>query len=558
MKIKAKRIISLLLTMLIFSTMLIAQPTIAFTATDTTNNKAAKATSCPDGAHAWGKPEYFWVGTTSCMATVTCSTCGSTDFADATIDVQRKEPDCLNPGKITYTAKFAKDYFGTDVQTETLSALNHDYQLKPYYEGMDDIFDKFGGEPTHVSRCTRCNDLKDYEMKDRELCDLSIKKIIKASTTKNTGILRSTCSKCGYYKDEDIAKSNCDHLDYEMQYGAGDVRPTCTEDGHGDKYCKTCQKVVENGTIVSSTGHKKETTPSVPAVPATCEADGKKQGYRCTVCNVIVEQETAPALGHSFVGTKAVPNNDSETHKYECVRFAQCKKYSDENTPCVYTIKETIVPTIYADGKEIYSCECGRSYENKIDKLPAIKGNQKITWLRGSNEKLVVTSDADFEYFQNVVRIDNKELEQDKDYTAKSGSTIIEIEPEYLETLSVGTHTIDIVSSTGTATAEFTIVTEPVANEPAVESTTQQTATTQPTTTPEQASAEESAPTTTESVTETTTEKETTTKKEKANKSKTSPKTGDQALLIAMLMSLFVAAAVVVIAASSQRKKADE
>ena len=46
-------------------------------------------------------------------------------------------------------------------------------------------------------------------------------------------------------------------------------------------------------------------------------------------------------------------------------------------------------------------------------------------------------------------------------YTVKEGSTIVTLKAEYLETLSVGKHTLAIVSDTGTAAAEFTIQTAP-------------------------------------------------------------------------------------------------
>ena len=42
-------------------------------------------------------------------------------------------------------------------------------------------------------------------------------------------------------------------------------------------------------------------------------------------------------------------------------------------------------------------------------------------------------------------------------YTAKSGSTVVTLKASYLETLPVGTHTVAIVSDTGTAGARFTI-----------------------------------------------------------------------------------------------------
>ena len=52
--------------------------------------------------------------------------------------------------------------------------------------------------------------------------------------------------------------------------------------------------------------------------------------------------------------------------------------------------------------------------------------------------------------------MDNKDLDA-SDYTVKEGSTIVTLKAEYLETLSLGKHTLAIVSETGTATTEFTI-----------------------------------------------------------------------------------------------------
>ena len=48
-------------------------------------------------------------------------------------------------------------------------------------------------------------------------------------------------------------------------------------------------------------------------------------------------------------------------------------------------------------------------------------------------------------------------------YTAKAGSTIVTLKPEFVKTLANGKHTISIVSTTGTATAAFTVETEEVA-----------------------------------------------------------------------------------------------
>ena len=65
------------------------------------------------------------------------------------------------------------------------------------------------------------------------------------------------------------------------------------------------------------------------------------------------------------------------------------------------------------------------------------------------------------------VEVNDVELTKDKDYTARSGSTIITLLPSFLASLSEGTHKIAIVSTTGTATADFSVISDTVSSTPA-------------------------------------------------------------------------------------------
>ena len=73
----------------------------------------------------------------------------------------------------------------------------------------------------------------------------------------------------------------------------------------------------------------------------------------------------------------------------------------------------------------------------------------------GEKKALSFTSNAEFDDFIRV-ELDGKTLDK-KNYTAKKGSTIVALKADYVATLSVGEHTIGIVSKTGTATATFTV-----------------------------------------------------------------------------------------------------
>lgn len=57
------------------------------------------------------------------------------------------------------------------------------------------------------------------------------------------------------------------------------------------------------------------------------------------------------------------------------------------------------------------------------------------------------------------VEMDGVALVQDQDYTVRSGSTIVSLLPTYIASLSEGEHQISIVSTGGTASAKFNVLT---------------------------------------------------------------------------------------------------
>lgn len=84
---------------------------------------------------------------------------------------------------------------------------------------------------------------------------------------------------------------------------------------------------------------------------------------------------------------------------------------------------------------------------------------EKIVYkvIEGANQKYVITKDneakfkinADFRMFDDgKVYVDN-ELVDPKNYTAESGSTIITLKKEFIDTLSVGEHTLKVVFNDG-------------------------------------------------------------------------------------------------------------
>ena len=82
------------------------------------------------------------------------------------------------------------------------------------------------------------------------------------------------------------------------------------------------------------------------------------------------------------------------------------------------------------------------------------RGN-KATWYRQSGKPLSFTADGLFRDFE-AVKIDGKTLAE-KSYSVSSGSTVVTLKKEFLQSLSVGKHTIAIVFEDGEAEGYFRI-----------------------------------------------------------------------------------------------------
>lgn len=84
-----------------------------------------------------------------------------------------------------------------------------------------------------------------------------------------------------------------------------------------------------------------------------------------------------------------------------------------------------------------------------------IIGGANSSWTAGSSEGLTIRGNGEFSKFTGV-KVDGKLLDQ-SNYTAKEGSTIITLKDSYLNTLSAGTHTVEILWTDGSASTAFTI-----------------------------------------------------------------------------------------------------
>ena len=124
----------------------------------------------------------------------------------------------------------------------------------------------------------------------------------------------------------------------------------------------------------------------------------------------------------------------------------------------------------YKDAKATQEITKAQTVTAKLP--PKITAGDGATVTQGEKKELSFTSDASFADFLRV-ELDGTALEE-KNYTKREGSTIITLNRDFVATLSVGEHTLAIVSQSGTATAKFTVKAKPA-----------ETATPQPTVTPQ-------------------------------------------------------------------------
>ena len=210
--------------------------------------------------------------------------------------------------------------------------------------------------------------------------------------------------------------------------------------------------------------------------------------YRCVVSNSAgsITSDAVSLTVNEHVHTWGNPVwNWSEDGKTCTVTFTCQNDETHKETPAVTvtsavktpaTCTETGVTTYtaivelngqtYTDTKEVADIPAtGHRYENgkcivcsEVD--PAFKAmiieGANGEWQKGSEDALSFTSNAAFAGFLKV-QIDGKDVDS-SNYTVKAGSTIVTLKPSYLETLSAGKHTLAIVSDTGTAETEFTVV----------------------------------------------------------------------------------------------------
>ena len=304
------------------------------------------------------------------------------------------------------------------------------------------------------------------------------------------------CSECGHSYGPLDANNH-----KGTTYLKNQKEATCFEEGYtGDTYCSDCNEKIADGQSIAKNVH------NPASVWTTNEHDHWKECQTVGCGNVI--DKAAHSGGEATCVSKAVcevckaqyGDVDATNHKHTEIRDAkpateQEKGYTGD-TWCIdcnkkittgseiamlehkLTLVEAKDATVTEQGNiKYYYCEnCGKYFadvagakeislsETVIKKLPPeiIEGNN-ATVNNGEKKSLTFRCNAAFADFIRV-ELDGKTLDE-KDYTKAEGSIIVTLNNNFVSTLSVGEHTLGIVSESGTATAKFTVKASEIPNE---------------------------------------------------------------------------------------------
>ena len=394
------------------------------------------------------------------------------------------------------TAKTAAN-FANDTVLALLKAGERDNNADPWADECKyldaagktlPVFNGQGDAHDHQS-----NDWKSNETEHWQACTCgAVFRKAQHSGGTATCTQRATCTVCG--------------AEYGDVLGHDFTTSWTHDDNMHWKQCSRCDKkddvsphTWDNGTITTA---------------PTCTKAGERT-YTCTECGA-TKTEPIDATGHSW---KSDWTSDATRHWHECANencdvtdnagkngYAEhsggkatctqnavceiCKASYGSLDPNNHTdlkhidakaataAEEGNIAYWYCDGCKKYFSDAAAIKEitkaaTVTPKLPPkITAGDGAAVTQGEKKELTFTSDASFADFVRV-ELDGTALEE-KNYTKREGSTIITLNRDFVAALSVGEHTLAIVSQHGTATAKFTVKAKPT-----------ETATPQPTVTPQ-------------------------------------------------------------------------
>ena len=402
-----------------------------------------------------------------------------------------------NNGSITKTESKTAADFANDTVLALLKAGERDNNADPWADECKyldaagktlPVFNGQGDAHDHQSSDWKSNETEHWQVCT---CGAVFHKAQHSGGTA-TCTQRATCTVCG--------------AEYGDVLGHDFTTSWTHDDNEHWKQCSRCDKKDDVSPHTWDSG-------TITIAP-TCTKAGERT-YTCTECGA-TKTEPIDATGHSW---KSEWTSDATHHWHECANescdvtdnagkngYAEhsggkatctqnavceiCKESYGSLDPNNHTdlkhidakaataAEEGNIAYWYCDGCKKYFSDAAATKEITKAATVTAKLSPKITAgdgaavTQGEKKELSFTSDASFADFVRV-ELDGTALEE-KNYTKREGSTIITLNRDFVAALSVGEHTLAIVSQHGTATAKFTVKAKPT-----------ETAIPQPTVTPQ-------------------------------------------------------------------------
>ena len=373
-----------------------------------------------------------------------------------------QQPTCTVAGEKRFTCTKC-----SATKTEEILATGHSYGAVTYIWSADNQ------KCTAERKCTVCDDV------ERETADATATVVQeKSCILPELTIYSATFKNDAFSAQKKESVQTADAVGHDL-VKAEKKAASCTEAGYETYWkCNTCGKFftdeagaveISNSVEIPATGH------SYGAVTYTWSTDNQKctAERKCAVCDD-VESETAAATVQ-VVQEKSctLPELTTYSATFKNDAFSAQKKESVQTADAVgHDLEKTEKKdaTAAKEGNSTYwFCDTCNKYfsdkkaENEIKKedtvlsklAPVIIKGDGVTITEGAKKTLSFTSDAAYEDFIRV-EVDGKTIDE-RNYTVKSGSTIVTLKEDYVAGLSEGRHTLGIVSESGTATAHFTV-----------------------------------------------------------------------------------------------------
>ncbi|MBE6465493.1 hypothetical protein [Denitrobacterium detoxificans] len=420
------------------------------------------------------------------------------------------EATCTHDGKITYTCE-------NDPSHKKSEAI----PMLPHVPGEPEVIEESGSKYTVIT-CTECGTelYRDAYVDPNPTCSHAstetIRQTIRNADCTNPELIQEVvkCSECGEVVSSQIVsgelasnhdwnetvyewneanqsvtatrtcKRNSSHVETEtVPYASNPTQtPTCTLEG--SMLYESSQLINEElGNVFDAEGNNLGRISKTETIPVlshdwgagaithqrTCTEDGERT-FTCSLCGE-TKAETLPALGHSWEATYEWAEDGSTcTATQTCMRD---DSHHGESATGIISFETTRMPTATEAGMRTYMATFNVTWaETQVANVELASVEEGTAaylaksgsslWEKGTTSTLQFAyertpdSDATFSHFKGVY-VDGSPLAEN-DFSARSGSVIIELAPAYLNTLSAGSHTIQPEFDDGMGeTRSFTI-----------------------------------------------------------------------------------------------------